>query len=466
MARRIVLTVLALITVLLAIVAVPLGLVTAAQDRRDFVAETTTTAATLANVAEERIDDGSKGKALDRSVRELASRGDRVAVYNAAGREIAGSSGPPPGASQLAAGSPAPAPRTYPAEDRLLEMAPIMADSGVGAIGTVALSRSTEPLDHRVALLWTLIGAVSAAGLLAGAVVAVGLGRWASRPLTTLAGAARQLGNGALGTRAVVSTGPPEVRRLSAAFNTMAARLQSLVHGHQSMMADVSHQVRTPLAALRLRLDLLAQDADEATAAELAGAQEEIARLARLVSGLLAVARAENVTATSARITVDAVVRDRVAAWRPAALERGVTVTAACPEPVSAQLCEGHLEQILDNLLANALDALPAGGTIRVGTTTAAGLARITVADNGRGMTGQQQHAAFRRFTSESPGGTGLGLAIVDRLVMANGGSATLSDTSGGGLTVTIELPRAAAQRSFRRHGSLSSGNSGNLNRF
>jgi signal transduction histidine kinase len=466
MARRIALTVLALITVLLAIVAVPLGLVTAAQDRRDFVAATATSAATLANVAEERIDDGAKGRALDRSVRELASRGDRVAVYNAVGREIAGSSGPPPGASQLAAGSAALSPHTYPAADRLLVLSPIMADSDVGAIGTVALSRSTEPLDHRIGVLWTLIGAVAAAGLVAGAVVAVGLGRWASRPLTTLADTARQLGDGALGTRAVVSTGPPEVRRLSAAFNTMAARLQSLVYGHQSMMADVSHQVRTPLAALRLRLDLLAQDADEATAAELAGAQEEIARLSRLVTGLLAVARAENVTATPVRIAVDTVVRDRVTAWRPAAQERDVTVTAAGTELVSAQICEGHLEQILDNLLANALDALPAGGTIRVGTTTAGGLARITVADNGQGMTGQQQHAAFRRFASESPGGTGLGLAIVDRLVVANGGSATLSDTSGGGLTVTIELPRSAAQRSFRRPGPTPSGSPSKLNRF
>ncbi len=73
----------------------------------------------------------------------------------------------------------------------------------------------------------------------------------------------------------------------------MAGRLEALVHGNRAMMADVSHQLRTPLAALRLRLDLLAADADEATAAELAGAQGEIARLSRLVDGLLAVARAE-----------------------------------------------------------------------------------------------------------------------------------------------------------------------------
>ena len=93
----------------------------------------------------------------------------------------------------------------------------------------------------------------------------------------------------------------------------MAARIESLVHGHQMLMADVSHQVRTPLAALRLRLDLLSQDADEVTAAELAGAQEEIARLARLTNGLLAVARNLKATAPPVRADVTAVVRDRVA---------------------------------------------------------------------------------------------------------------------------------------------------------
>src|ERR1700729_1081191 len=137
------------------------------------------------------------------------------------------------------------------------------------------------------------------------------------------------------------TAGPPRSGGWRPRSTRWAARLQSLIHGHRSMMADVSHQVRTPLAALRLRLDLLAQEADPETAAELAGAQEEIARLARLVSGLLAVARAENVTAVPAAVAVDEVVADRVAAWRPAADERGVTIEARCAAPVSARLPDG-----------------------------------------------------------------------------------------------------------------------------
>jgi signal transduction histidine kinase len=439
---RIVAAVLALITAALASMAIPLGLLTAAQDRRDFRDDTLAAAGTAANLAEEGIGDGSGGPLLGRAVRDLARRGDRVGVYDAAGHEVAGAGPAPLPSESLHAALRDPSPRSYPAADgRLTVTVPVRADGGRLVIGTVALSRPTTTLTHRITDLWTLIGAVSLASLLAAVLIAVGLARWASRPITTLAEAARRLGDGDLETRAGIRSGPPEVRRLAAAFSTMAARLQALIRGHQTMVADVSHQVRTPLAALRLRLDLLAQDCDEATAAELAGAQEEIGRLTRLVNGLLTVARAEHSTTAPVRVAADAVAADRAAAWRPAAEERGVTLTTVSPDPVGVQAVDGHLEQVLDNLLANALEEVPPGGTITLTVSAAAARARVTVADTGRGMTAAQQQAAFRRFATGSPGGTGLGLAIVDRLVTANGGTASLSDTPGGGLTVTIELP-------------------------
>ncbi len=136
-------------------------------------------------------------------------------------------------------------------------------------------------------------------------------------------------------------------------------------------------------------------------------------------------------------------IRDRVAAWAPVAEERAVLLSAAGPGQVRASLGEGHLEQILDNLIANALDAVPAGGHIRVSAQPGGQGALVAVADDGRGMSQAQQAAAFRRFASNTSGGTGLGLAIVHRLVTSNGGSAALSDTPGGGLTVTLDLPAA-----------------------
>ncbi len=439
MARRIAVAELALITVLMAVVAIPLGLLISGQDRRDFQASTATAAATVANVAEERLDDGAHGSALDRSIREMGRQGDQLAVYNSAGKLIASTARRP-----AVSRSVRPAVRnlvSYSSGDRLVVLAPVVPDGGTGSVGTVALSRSTMGFDHRIMVLWSLITVVAAAALAAAAVVAIGLARWLSRPISTLAAAARRLGEGELGTRTRVSTGPPEAQNLSAAFDTMAARIELLVRGNQTLMADVSHQVRTPLAALRLRLDLLAQDTDEATAAELAGAQEEIARLARMTNGLLAVARAENNTVQTRPMDVSAVARDRAEIWRPVAAERGVTLAVAATEPVLVRLGEDHLEQILDNLLANALDALDPGGAITVTTRAAGPQAQVVVYDDGPGMSLQQRHAAFRRFTTGG-GGAGLGLAIVDRLVTVNGGTATLSDTPGGGLTVTIGLPR------------------------
>jgi signal transduction histidine kinase len=454
MTGRIVAAVLALITVILAAVAVPLGLLTAAQDRAGFRDQTVSAARTLASLAEERIDDGAADPGLARAIAQLAAAGDRAAVYSAAGRRVAGTGTWAPPGGRPRAEAPSAGTHSYRAAGRLIVTVPVIPDSGTGTIGTAAVSRPTATVDHQVMTLWTLIGAVAAAGLLVAAAVAVAIARWVSAPLTTLADAARKLGGGALDTRAPARAGPAEVRRLAATFNSMAARLQSLIHGHRSMMADVSHQVRTPLAALRLRLDLLAQDADPETAAELAGAQEEIARLSRLVSGLLAVARAENVSDEPVAVGVDAVVADRAAAWRPAADERGVTITARCPAPVSARLRDGDLEQILDNLLANALDVLDAGGTVTISVTAAGGRARLAVTDDGPGMSAERQRAAFRRFESGAPRGTGLGLAIVDRLAAASGGTAVLSDTPGGGLTVAVDFPQATARLGSRRPGA------------
>lgn len=452
MARRIVLAVLALIAAVLGTVALPLGILTSAQDRRAFQDETVATTTTLANVAEERIDDGSSGRALHRLVGQLASDGDLISVYDRPGTKIAGTTpAPPVGVAELARTRSANQIAVYSLDDALLVLAPVRNDAGNVSIGVVALVRPTAAVDHQVAELWGLIAVVATAGLLAAALVAVGLARWVSRPLADLEAAAQLLGNGDLSTRSPADAGPSEVRRLAGNFNVMAARLEALVHGHQATMADVSHQLRTPLAALRLRLELLAQDSDDTVAAELAGAQDEIGRLSRLVNGLLAVARAEHSTAAQVTVGVDTVIRNRVAAWRPAADEQHVTVTAAELEPVQARIADGQLEQILDNLLANALDALEPGGVILISARAVADRARVTVADNGPGMSAERKRLAFRRFATNTPGGTGLGLAIVHRLVVSNGGTAELADTSGGGLTVIIELPASPPDRPQRR---------------
>jgi signal transduction histidine kinase len=329
-------------------------------------------------------------------------------------------------------------------------------------VGTVILARSTKSLNHEILALWVILGSVAAVAMIAAALVAFGLARWVSRPLKGLDAAARTLADGDLAIRAKVESGPPELRRLGTTFNTMAGRLEALVHGNRAVIADVSHQLRTPLAALRLRLDLLAADtshSDPETAHELAGALDELARLSRLVDGLLTVARAENVVPVPTAVDVAEVARERVVAWHPVADDRSIVLIATSAGvggglsgalgvgrsggPVTAWIGEGHLEQILDNLIANALDALSPGRLVRLTTSATAAGVRITVADDGPGMSAVDRERAFLRFTTSSPNGTGLGLAIVHRLATSNGGTARLDETPGGGLTVTLDFPGA-----------------------
>jgi signal transduction histidine kinase len=323
----------------------------------------------------------------------------------------------------------------------------------------VVLERPTGPLNQNIANLWLYLIVLAGAALAAAVLVAIYLARWVSRPLARLDAAAGKVADGDLTVRARTGYGPPELRRMAATFNMMAGRLEALVHGHRAMLADASHQLRTPLTALRLRLDLLATDASPSTAAELAGAQEEIARLSRLVDGLLATARAEAMTEQLETIDVTEAVAERVAAWQPVADGHDVKLIAevsadpgrdaAAGRPMVA-LGAGHLEQILDNLIDNAIDALTepnagrAGGSVRISAAVTETGTLLTVADDGPGMTAQERSRAFLRYTTGSQNGTGLGLAIVHRLVTANGGAIRLADTPGGGLTVAIDLPSPA----------------------
>lgn len=307
--------------------------------------------------------------------------------------------------------------------------------------GAVVLARSATPLHARVTAIWGWSAVIGVAGLAASVLLSIRLARWVSRPLSTLDSTARRLGEGALDERADVGDGPPEVRRLAATFNTMAARTEALVHGHRAVIADVSHQLRTPLTALRLRLDVLSAGAEGDTAAELAAAQQEVARLSRLVDGLLAVARAEQATPRPDAVRVREVVAERVAAWSPVAEERDIRLTAPEGPAPTAALGAGHVEQILDNLIANAVEAVPGGGSVTVALRTAQGSCSVRVIDDGPGMSDEAKAVAFRRFGNTEARGTGLGLAIVHRLVTVNGGTARLEDTPGGGLTVVLDLP-------------------------
>ena len=486
MTRRILIGLLTLVVALVVGAAVPLGMQAANHDEQSFINETTA-AATLYGALSQPVVSGNSGNwSLYKELTQSKQRGWGVQVNSC----LHGPNLPRPAPATCAvdvsgynyfqdirkgAWQPlideayrnAQTAKT-PTPFYLMTSGSVVSAVGVDyqgehgiVAGVVLVSHSTAPLDSEIRTLWTVLAAIGLLAILAASLLAIWLARWISRPLLGLDAVAGQLADGDLTVRAPTNSGPPELRRLSRTFNTMAGRLENLVHGSRAVLADVSHQLRTPLAALRLRLDFMAADAAETDpdlAAELAGAQDEVTRLNRLVDGLLAVARAENVQPHPEVIDVALVVAERVAAWTPVAEDRGIDLIDNTeisdgdpmgPQPVLGWLGEGHLEQILDNLIANALDALSPGDAVIVTANAAEeGRIHVMVRDNGPGMSADDKERAFLRFTSGRPagsglGGTGLGMAIVHRLVTSNGGTAELADTPGGGLTVLMDLPAA-----------------------
>jgi signal transduction histidine kinase len=449
MTQRILLALIALTATLLVAAVVPLALQAEAHERDAFIGDAKATAHSMAEIAEEKLGDNAVDPALTIALLSAARQQDVVLLLNAAGRVIAHRGSPPRDWAALAAQAAQSGDLTETTKTSVIVVEPVLNDHDFNGapIGTVVLQRSLDSLNASITNLWLYVAFLGGAAMIAAALIAITFARWVSKPLVIMDATARRLADGDLAVRAPAGSGPPELRRMAATFNMMAGRLETLVHGHRATVADVSHQLRTPLAALRLRLDLLAADSGPAAAAELAGAQDEIARLSRLVDGLLAVARAESVTEQVVSMNLVPAVAERVAAWQPVADGQGVKVVAESAGSVDhpqVALGVGHLEQILDNLLANAIDALAEGGTVTVMVSSSEVGSTLVVADDGPGMTEQERSRAFLRFTSASANGTGLGLAIVHRLVTSNGGTARLAETPGGGLTVSIEFPSTA----------------------
>ncbi|GAA0350242.1 HAMP domain-containing histidine kinase [Actinoallomurus spadix] len=426
----------------------PLGYTIAGQYRHDYESGTLELARAMASTAEEGVEDHDGAAGLpDRlaAVRHGVEGGDRtvVTVVDRKGRIIVGRDTGLYTPGRAAVGLRGQS-RVSELGDRLLAIVPVgVEDERVK--GTVLLTRPLAPLRDRVDRLWTRLGVVAFLAVVTAVVLAVYLARWVGRPLRRLGVAAEALGAGDLAARAEPPRRPPEVRGLAERFNVMAARLENLIYDSRAVLADVSHQLRTPLSALRLRMELLAEEArsggGQADVAEFEAALEELSRLSRMVDGLLAVARAENTTTPPQSIPVTELLRDRVDAWRPVAAERGVELILKAGAPLTAMLGPGRLEQAIDNLVDNALTATSKGGHVWIGAGRAGHRVRVIVADDGPGMSPEAMAEAFRRFRTGRAGGTGLGLPIVHRLITADGGDVTLSETPGGGLTVTLDLP-------------------------
>lgn len=320
--------------------------------------------------------------------------------------------------------------------------------SGGEVLGAVRITYPARVIDDRVSDRLRGPLAAGALAIAVALVVAWAVAATVTRPLRRLQAATESLAAGDLSTRTAAATGPPEIRALASSLDTMAARLEDLVTAQRSFAADASHQLRTPLTALRLRIDqaaaLVASD-PAAAARRLDAAAREVERLSRLTEGLLALARAEGADAPVGEVDVAALARERADQWRPLADEGRVALEVVAPPTAPARAVDGAVEQIADCYIANALDVAPAGSTVRVVVERGVTDVVLHVQDEGPGLTEHQRARAFDRFW-QAPGaeaGSGLGLAIAHQLATAGGGGAALRSAPGGGIDAVATFPAA-----------------------
>jgi signal transduction histidine kinase len=290
--------------------------------------------------------------------------------------------------------------------------------------------------------------------LLVGFVLVLGVGRGARRffgPVRALVEAAGRIEEGDYGAR-VPERGPREVRSLARAFNAMSARLEATDRQRRSFLADVTHELRTPLSVIRGQIEAIQEGVYAADEEHLAPILDATRALEQLVEDVRTLALAESGSLTLAREPVDLSVltSESVAAFRAAADAAGVTLEADVPSdlpPVDADPV--RLRGVLGNLVANALRHTPAGGAITVGLHAVAGppdrdaeTVEVAVHDTGRGIPAELLPRVFERFAkaSDSPG-SGLGLAIARDVVAAHGGTIVAESEPGHGTTIRFTLP-------------------------
>ncbi|MEV6904935.1 HAMP domain-containing sensor histidine kinase [Amycolatopsis sp. NPDC051372] len=322
--------------------------------------------------------------------------------------------------------------------------------SGTRVAGVVVLRASVAVAAADVAARWS---AIAAGALLVAAVfvlLAMLLARWMVRPLVELETGVLAVAGG---HRAQVpeSSGPRELRSLAASVNRMSDAVGEAADQQHRLVADTSHQLRNPMAALRLRVDSVASA--EAGRPAYRAIVVEVERLERILDGLLALATAESTATRIAAGSDDepadlaAVIAERVDAWRPAADDAGAALLR-CPghaEPVLVHAPEGELAQILDVLLDNAVHHAGRGATISAEWETSPNAATLVVTDDGPGLPDADLARATDRFWRAggdgAPRGTGLGLAIAREQTRARGGMLELRANAPHGLQVRVTLP-------------------------
>jgi signal transduction histidine kinase len=313
-------------------------------------------------------------------------------------------------------------------------------------VGAVRVTQSVDALDREVRRdQYALVG-IGALALAFGLAVAWFVAGSLARPLGQLASTARRVGSGDLEARGAVE-GSAEQQEVARAFNTMADRLTHALEAQREFVANASHQLRTPLTGLRLRLEAADMaNTDPSVRDDLAAAEAETLRLARLVTNLLTLASADAPAPPSELVDLGRAAREAEVRWSARAEHEGRGIVARHDAATFGQGNADDMATSLDNLIENALVHTPKGSTVSLTWGRDGPEAFIAVLDEGPGISPADAEVAFQRFRRGAArpagrGGTGLGLAIVGALAARWGGSASLQPRAEGGTRAEIRLP-------------------------
>ncbi len=278
------------------------------------------------------------------------------------------------------------------------------------------------------------------------------LARRLTRPLRQLTQASHKMAAGELGQQVTVTT-HDEIGELADSFNRMSHELALAEQQRQQMLADVAHELRTPLSITRGHIEAMLDGVFEMTPDNLALIHEETLLLGRLVEDLrtLSLAEAGQLSLNLAEVDLTELVQQAAAGFEPLAEAEGVRLTAVTPpDPLIITADANRLRQVLGNLLSNALRHVVKGGNephqVTLTLENRGEFARISVADNGPGLSTAEQAQVFDRFwradeaRSRDRGGSGLGLAICKAIVAAHHGRIWLESVPGEGATFIFEL--------------------------
>ncbi|WP_328536310.1 sensor histidine kinase [Streptomyces sp. NBC_00344] len=328
---------------------------------------------------------------------------------------------------------------------RLIVASPVVRNGDV--IAVVVTDSPTGEMRSRIVRGWLLIAAGETAAMLLALGAAIRLTGWVLLPVRTLDAATHDIATGRMKSRVAPGGGPPELRRLARAFNEMADNVEDVLEQQRAFVADASHQLRNPLAALLLRIELLAFELPEGNE-EIASVRTEGKRLAEVLDDLLDLALAEHTDAELRLMDIAELAAERVAAWRPLADGKGVRLTEEGSAAATAWVDPVALSSALDAVIDNALKFTPEGERVVVTVSSHDAASKISVADGGPGLNQDELARIGDRFWRSSRHqnvkGSGLGLSISRALLTTGGGSMTYEQNEPHGLRVTVSVPRTA----------------------